>query len=256
MKKTISIFFFALAPLLLLSQIKVSENRSFEEGEKINYHAIYKWGFIEIKAGLVEFSVEKVVQDNEPCYHFKSIGNSIPRYDWIFKVRDTFQSVVRIRDFQPLFYERHTSEGGYEVLNRTFFEEENELISMELNNSEEDSSIKTIPLEKGLLDLQTAVYFARLLDFSQANMGEEYHFNILIDGEYYKIPIRYDGLENIELNGKQYPCFKISTEVIEGTIFRSNQRIDIWVTNDDKQIPVLVEAPIIVGRVKAELIND
>lgn len=256
MKRTTSIFFFALAPLLLFSQIKVLEQMPFEEGEKISYQAVYKWGFIEIKAGLVEFSVEKVIQDNEPCYHFKSIGNSIPKYDWIFTVRDTFQSIVRERDFQPIFYERHTYEGGYEVLNKTFFEEENDQIKMELYNSDKDSSSKTIPFEKGLLDLQTAVYFARLLDFSKAEMGEEYLFNILVDGAYYKIPIRYDGLESIELNNKEYPCFKISTEVIEGTIFRSHQRINIWVTNDGKQIPVLVEAPIIIGRVKAELVND
>lgn len=256
MKIPISIIFFAIAPLLLLSQIKGMDQVPFNEGEKICYYAIYKWGFIEIKAGLVEFSVEKVVQDNEPCFHFKSIGNSIPRYDWIYKVRDTFQSIVRIRDFQPLFYERHTFEGSYEVLNRSYFDEEGDIISLELFNSDNGSSNRSIPFEKELLDLQTAVYFARLLDFSKAEMGEEYLFNIIVDGAFYKIPIRYDGLESIELNDIEYPCFKISTEVIEGTIFRSHQRINIWVSNDGQQIPIKVEAPIKVGKVKAEFIYE
>ncbi len=256
MKKSISIFIFALAPLLLFSQIKVLDKAPFEEGETINYNAIYKWGFIEIKAGLVEFSVDQVLRDEEPCYYFKSIGNSMPRYDWIFTVRDTFQSVVRKDDFQPLFYERNTSEGGYQVFNRTYFDEENEFIIMGLENSVEGITSKTIPFEKGLLDLQTAVYFARLLDFSNAQIGDEYRFKIIIDGGIYEIPIRYEGLETIELNDIHYPCFRISTKVIEGTIFKSNQTIKIWVGTDGRQIPVKVEAPIIFGQVKAELVEE
>lgn len=256
MKELLSILIFTMTPLLLFAQIKVMDQPPFVEGEKIDYYAIYKWGFIEIKAGLVEFSVDKSEEGDEQFYHFKSIGNSISRYDWIFKVRDTFQSIVRLKDFQPLYYERHTLEGGYQVLNKTFFNERDDLIKLELFNSEEGSSSKNIPFEKGLLDLQTAVYFARLLDFSEAIMGEEFLFNILVDGDYYKIPIRYEGLENVEIDDIEYPCFKISTEVIKGTIFRSNQTIDIWVSNDGKQIPVKVEAPIIVGRVKAELANQ
>jgi len=256
MKQTISIFILTLAPLLLLSQIKVVDKIPFEEGEIIKYHAIYKWGFIEIKAGLVEFTVEKALRDKETCYHFKGVGNSIPKYDWIYQVRDTFQSYVRPRDFQPLYYERNTSEGSYQVLNKIWFDEESQLIKMELYNNEKGASNRSIPFDHQILDLQTAVYFARLLDFSNAQMSDEYSFTIIIDGEIYEIPIRYEGLETIELNDIKYPCFRISTQVIEGTIFKSNQTIKVWVSTDGRQIPVKVEAPIIVGQVKAELVED
>jgi hypothetical protein len=87
-------------------------------------------------------------------------------------------------------------------------------------------------------------------------MSDEYSFTIIIDGEIYEIPIRYEGLETIELNNINYPCFRISTQVIEGTIFKSNQTIKVWVSTDGRQIPVKVEAPIIVGQVKAELVED
>ncbi|NOR86216.1 MAG: DUF3108 domain-containing protein, partial [Bacteroidales bacterium] len=184
-----------------------------------------------------------------------SSGNSKPKYDWIYKVRDSFQSKVSIENFQPLYYERNTSEGKYQVNNKIFFQEKEELILMELDNNEEGFRQISLAYQTGILDLQTAVYYARMLNFEDARMGDGYDFNIIIDGKPYSIPIRYEGKELIHLKNKSYSCYRISTQVIEGTIFKSGQTILVWVSDDGKQIPVKVVAPIIVGRVKAELVE-
>lgn len=240
----------------VLGQIKPMETLPFIPGEEIKYHAIYEWGFIEIKAGMVQFNVDTINHNGQSCFHFKSTGNSLPKYDWIYKVRDSFESIVEKNSFQPLYYERHTNEGDLNILNKTYFRADESRIDMELYSSEKGASIKSIPYEAGILDLQTAVYYARLLSFENAMMGEEYTFKVIVDGERYDIPIRYEGLETIKLGNNSYSCYRISTQVIEGTIFKSHQTIKIWVTDDGRQIPVKVEAPIIVGLVKAELIDN
>ena len=238
------------------SQITLLEKYPFQNKEEVIYDAIYKWGLIELRAGIVVFRVDSIQENGESIYHFTSTGNTKEKYDWIFKIRDTFQSKVRVDNFRPLYYQRNTLERSYSVFNETFFQEDEGLIMMHLENNEDGFKQVSLPYQDDVLDLQTAVYFARLLNFEDARMGDGYEFNIIIDGQPYTIPIRYEGKETVFLaKDRQYSCYRISTQVIEGTIFKSGQTIKVWVSDDGRQIPVKVEAPIIIGEVKAELVE-
>ena len=240
--------------MITYSQISLLKEFPFQYGEEGEYDAIYQWGFIKIRAGTVVFRVDSTYEDGVSYYQFSSTGISKDKYDWIYTVRDTFKSKVRIYDFQPIHYQRHTKEEDYSVHNETFFNEEQNTILMHLDNSKEGFREKTLPYQKNILDLQTAVYFARMLNFENARIGDGFKFNIIIDGEPFTIPITYEGKETIELQkNKPISCYKISTHVIEGTIFKSGQSIYVWVKDDGSQVPVKVEAPIIIGNIKAEL---
>jgi len=254
--KQILVFIIFFISVNTFSQISLLKEYPFKNGEEIRYDAIYQWGLIEIRAGKVLFKVDSVSESGESFYHFSSQGITQSKYDWIFKIRDTFQSKVRVDNFRPQYYLRNTIEGDYHVYNEFFFQEDEGLIMMHLDNNEDGYQLKTLPYQSTILDLQTAVYYARLLNFEDAQMGDGYNFNVIIDGEPYSIPIRYEGKEIVNIGkDKSYSCYRISTQVIEGTIFKSGQTIKIWVSDDGKQIPVKVEAPIIVGRVKAELVE-
>ena len=78
---------------------------------------------------------------------------------------------------------------------------------------------------------------------------------MIIDGKIYPLYIRYLGKENIRTHdGKQqYKCIKFSVLLVEGTIFKGGEDMNIWVTDDENKIPVLVESKILVGSVKAYL---
>ncbi len=254
--RLILFFIFTFCFSSIFAQISRLENYPFSQGEIGTYAAIYKWGIIEIQAGEVNFVIEQTKDETDKCFQFKSYGNSLAKYDWIYRVRDTFQSIVNKENFQSIYYQRNTSEGSYVVNNETWFKPEKGEIIMNLSNSNNTSLTKMLKWQSDIFDLQTACYYARLLNFENATMGEEYIFKIIVDGQLYNIPIRYEGKEMIELNEKMsFNCYRISTKVIEGTIFKSNQTIKIWVSDDGRNIPVKVEAPIKVGQVKAELIN-
>jgi len=238
------------------SQITILDKYPFSNNEEVVYDAVYKWGLIEIHAGTVNFHVDSLQEDGISIYHFQSTGITKSKYDWIFKIRDTFQSKVRTEGFKPQYYQRNTLERDYQVNNEIYFQENEGRIYMQLENNKEGIRQKIIPYSTKLLDLQTAVYYARLLNFKEAQMGDTFRFDIIIDGQNYTIPIRYEGKELVYLsNGKNYSCYRISTQVIEGTIFKSGQTIKVWVSDDGRQIPVKVDAPIIIGQVMAVLVE-
>ncbi|NJK87753.1 MAG: DUF3108 domain-containing protein [Bacteroidales bacterium] len=66
--------------------------------------------------------------------------------------------------------------------------------------------------------------------------------------------IRYLGKETIETKeGIKYNCIKFSSLLVEGTIFKGGEDLIVWVTDDKNRVPVLVQAKILVGSVKAYL---
>ena len=48
----------------------------------------------------------------------------------------------------------------------------------------------------------------------------------------------------------------IKPEAIDGHVFDRGTRITIWATNDSKKIPLLVESPVRIGKVKGVLLRD
>jgi hypothetical protein len=224
----------------------------FKSGEKLHYKVSYNWEFVWVDAGKVVFEVDSIQYKNLPAYQFKSYGRSLSTYDWIFKVRDNFQSVANAQSLQPYHFKRNTQEGGYTVNNSLDFNyTDNQVISF-TENSQHPASIDTLAIEGLMLDLQTAVYYARTLDYKAMRIGEKIPFRVIMDGEIFDMYGRYLGVETIEnYDRKIYRCHKFSALLIDGTIFTGGEDLFVWLTDDKNHIPILVEAKIMVGSVKA-----
>jgi hypothetical protein len=49
------------------------------------------------------------------------IGSSNPSYDWIFKVRDRYESYIDTATLQPYKFIRNVDEGGYKTYENVIF---------------------------------------------------------------------------------------------------------------------------------------
>ena len=66
--------------------------------------------------------------------------------------------------------------------------------------------------------------------------------------------MRFLARETVEgLDGKRYKCIKFAAKMVQGTIFKGEEDVLVWVTDDGNKIPIYIEAKIIVGTVKAYL---
>ena len=77
---------------------------------------------------------------------------------------------------------------------------------------------------------------------------------MILDSEAYHLYIRYLGKEEVTTRDKKkYKCIKFAIQLVDGTIFKGDEDAIIWVTDDENKVPVIVEAQILVGSVKAIL---
>jgi hypothetical protein len=230
------------------------KNIAFHEGEIVKYQVYYNWGFIWLNAGFVEFKVKPATYLDRQVYYFDSYGASHTSYDWIFKVRDRYQAYLDKETLLPLWFKRENYEGGFEVNNEYSFDHEKNLVYSSTENSEQPFSRDTIEVPLCTYDVLTFVYRCRNLDFSNLKIGDTIQINSILDNEIFTLYIRYLGRETIETRrGEKYRCIKFSALLIEGTIFKGGEDMFVWITDDDNRIPVLVEAKILIGSVKAYL---
>jgi len=77
---------------------------------------------------------------------------------------------------------------------------------------------------------------------------------VIIDRKDYNLYVRYLGRETIKnRDGEKYRCLKFSALLVSGTIFKGGEDLEVWVSDDDNRIPIMVKAKILVGSVKAYL---
>jgi hypothetical protein len=229
---------------------------SFKSGERVTYRAVYNWGFIWINAGDVFFSVSDTVYRNQPALHLVSKGWSLPRYDRFYKVRDRFESIVNKSTLQPYWFERETYEGGFEVFNRYVFKESPKTVEIVSQTSDRPFKKETLTYKPCTFDVLSAIYHCRNLDFDKYKKGDRIPITIAIDNEIFDLFIRYHGKERLKTrDGEIYNTIRFTAMLVEGTIFKGGEDLMVWVTDDKNRIPLLVEAKILVGSVKAVLVG-
>jgi len=231
-------------------------NFSFQPGEVVNYHAYYNWGFIWLNAGEVQFSVESDRVNDRPAYCMKAYGATYKTYDRLFKVRDTFEVKVDTLHLEPIEFKRITHEGSYHANYLYRFDRQNRSISAIIQKEDEPKEQTEIPWQSCSFDILTMVYKARNIDFSNYQPNDKIPMNMVVDGKIHNLFIRYLGKETIKnRDGRQFKCLKFSPLLVEGTIFKSGEDMTVWVTDDNNRIPIIVEAKILIGSVKAVFLD-
>lgn len=63
----------------------------------------------------------------------------------------------------------------------------------------------------------------------------------------------YEGKEIVEIKLGKFRCLRFKPGMATGEVFSNKYPVTLWVTDDKNHVPVLVNAAIIVGSIKAEL---
>lgn len=255
MQRLVSLVLLTLITLQIKAQCN-DINTAFKAGELVKYHAYYNWGFIWINAGEVSFSVDAARVNNQPGYHLKAHGATYKSYDFLFKVRDTFETKVDTLHLEPFEFKRITNEGSYKANYLYHFDHNKRLINASIQKEKTPERDTILQWKDCSFDLLTMVYKARNIDYSKYKVNEKIPISMVVDGEIHDIYIRYLGKETIKnRDGRRFKCLKFSPLLVEGTIFKSGEDMTVWVTDDANRIPIIVEAKILIGSVKAVFVD-
>ncbi len=204
-----------------------------------------------VSAGKARFIVKDSTFKNKPCYYIEGKGRSLKSYDWFFKVRDKYASFISKSNMKPYFFQRRVREGDFSL----DYDYEFNFKKLKAFVKEKRKSLKnndTININQCSFDIMTAVYLSRSISFKEMSYNDSVNLDILLDKELFDLAIEYKGEKIITTqNEKKINCIHFQIKLIEGTIFKGNEKMDVFVSNDENKIPFFVEAEIIVGSIRA-----
>ena len=138
------------------------------------------------------------------------------------------------------------------VVNKYIFDWDNQQVYSFTQNSDKPYTEDTVSISECTYDVLSLIYYARNINFDDYNVGDKIPVQSIIDNELFNLYIRYLGKETIkDREGNKHDCVKFSALLVEGTIFRGGEDMFVWVSNDKNKVPILVEAKILIGSVKA-----
>ena len=85
-------------------------NSSFNAGEKIRYTIYYNVLGLYVNAGNADFVTQSTNYNGSDAFTYTATGSSNARYDWIFKVRDKYESIVDSKSLLPFQFSRQINE--------------------------------------------------------------------------------------------------------------------------------------------------
>ncbi len=238
-------------PTLLYEPCSMA-NTAFQHGEEIVYKLYYNWNFVWISAGEVVFKVEETPEGQ---YYFSAKGRTYKSYDWAFKVRDHYEAYVDKENLLPTQSIRQVQEGGYSLYDKMNYDQPNRKVTSLRGKTKEKATLKEFELEECMHDILSIVYYARNIEFQNYNSGQSFPVKIFMDKEVWPLTVKYKGKEEakkIKGQGK-FNTIKFSPEVIVGDVFSEGTEMNVYVSDDQNHIPLLIESPISVGSVKAVL---
>ena len=217
-------------------------NSAFASGEYLRFDINYG----VITAGEGTMKTRDTIYNGRKCFLVEFTLNSKPFFDVFYKVRDRYYTFVDAEGLFPWRFEQHIREGGYTRDFSVAFDQVNHLAV---------TSEGKYRIPAYVQDMMSAFYLSRTFDYSGFVNGQRIHMENFYKDSTYQLDVKFRGRQTIESEAGKFNCIVIEPLVKEGGLFKGEGRIYIWLTDDDRKMPILVSTKIKIGNVDAELVE-
>lgn len=221
-----------------------SKELPFKNGEKLSY--VLHYGLLN--AGIAELSVKeskRKFKNSRKSINMIGKGWTTGATDWFFEVNDHYETYMDLDSLESLRFIRRVNEGGFIINQDYYFDQDSNKVRTQ------DNAQYDIP--EGAQDMLSSFYYARTIDFSKANYNDIFVIPAFVDNQIEYLRVKYKGKETIKIRNGKYRCLKFNPLVLEGRVFKDDDDVTVWISDDKNKIPVLIKSKIIVGSIKAEL---
>jgi hypothetical protein len=224
-------------------QLPIKKNTAFKEGEILTYRLHYGpinagVAILEVKPNILEVNGRKV-------YHIVGSGFTKGSTDVFFKVRDRYETYMDKDALLPWLFVRRVNEGGYKFSQDYIFNHYTKKVDIGNNQN--------FDVPTGIQDMVSAFYSARNLDLSNAKEGDIFSLNCFLDKEIWPLRIKFMGREIVETDIGKVHALKFRPIVQKGRVFKHDEDLNVWISDDNNHIPLRAQADILIGSIKMDI---
>ena len=242
MKKFVILVMFVLAV-----GFAPQKERAFEVGEWFKFRVHY--GIVN--AGYATLEVKEDIRNNKKVYHAIGKGYTTGVTSWFFPVNDNYESFFDKENGNPYQYVRKIDEGGFKKNEEGFFDsQERKVLIKDYRNKTEN----TVDVPVNVQDILSTFYYLRNHPtVDKLKIGESISIDMFFDNETTKFKLKFIGREDLETKFGTIPAMIFRPYVQAGRIFKEQESLTVWISDDDNKIPLSIKASLKVGSIKADL---
>jgi len=218
---------------------RIVKHNAFQVGEELNF--IIRYG--PVVAGSASMAIPEIVKwKGKNCYHIVTNARSSKLFSSFFKVDDRVESYMDKKGLFSWRFEKHLREGNYRSDQFVDFDH---IKRIAVTNKKD-----TLQIPPCVQDILTAFYYVRTLPME---VGKSLFIDNQADNKLYPLEVRVHGKEKIKVRAGTFDCVIIEPVLRSDAIFKQRGRLTIWMTDDDRRIPVQMASKVLIGSITAEL---
>jgi hypothetical protein len=226
---------------------KSSQNFAFQKGEWLKFKMSYS-NFLN--AGFSTMEVRETTNNQKEAFHILGKGRSTGIVSLFFNVTDDYQTFMYKESMLPYRFIRKIDEGGYtkdeEIL---FNHDKNEAIV----KNHKHKTVDKHPIGDDIQDLLSSLYFLRNQNLSNLKAGDQIELKMFLDKETTNFKLHFLGKEVVKTKFGKVNALKFRPMVQAGRVFKAQESLTIWISDDENKIPLLIKASLAVGSLRADL---
>jgi hypothetical protein len=211
----------------------------FRAGESLRFSVQY--GFIH--AGSAWLEVPELADWNgRAAWRLVARAESNGFFDRIYKVRNRIESLWDHEERFSWRYFEDRHEGKYTANDTIVFEPDS--LRMRYKNGQ------TYPVTGPVQDALSSFYLTR---FRALPIGGAITFDYHASRKTAPMEVRVLGRQKVKTPAGKFQCVVVEPLLRAGGIFKNKGRLVIWLTDDERRIPVQMKSKVMIGSIKVVL---
>lgn len=232
--------------ILTFSTFSQEKKPAFKSGEWLRYKMSYS-GFLRAGTAILEVNEEDL--NGQKVFHTKGTGWTSGMIKWFFEVDDLYESYFDKDSIKPYLFKRKINEGGYKKHRITSFNYNSKQAYIQDFTKQEDTTVAFANVQ----DMMSSFYYLRNIETKDLKQGDEVALDMFIDAKIHPFKLRFLGREVLKTKFGKVNSLIFRPLVQSGRIFKEQESVKIWITNDANKIPIKMQASLSVGSLRAEL---
>lgn len=233
--------------VILTLGFDTQKKEAFVEGEFLKFRVHYGL----LNAGYATLEVKEEKLNGQEVYHVIGKGFSTGMTKFFFEVKDVYESYIDTDTRNPYRFVRKIDEGGYTKNQEGFFNQKtNKVLVKDYKHKTE----KTFDFSDNTQDILSSFYYLRNYpNINKIKAGDSVIIDMFFDNETTKFKLKFIGREDIKTKFGIVSAMIFRPLVQSGRIFKEEESLTIWISDDYNKIPLRIKASLLVGSLKADL---
>jgi hypothetical protein len=207
----------------------------------------YAVSWVGVRVGESTLMVEGLVEEEDgPAYHLTSTTRSNHVLRLLYPVRTRVESVVDAAHFLPVRFSIHGRQGFRTRDRQLYFDQAGHSVALEM-----DGRRRVYPTVDSVQDPLSALYYYRRM--ATMTEGEVVRIPVHERKRPKEIVVTAGPVETVKTRAGTFEAVRLKVRQGDDGLFLHEGDLTIWITADQRRLPVRVVGKVTLGTVVAEL---